>query len=65
MKRIVIALVALLGAAPFAQSPVPEIPFDSVPSFLKLPPDMNLGEVLGVAVNTKGHIVVLNHPGQK
>jgi len=24
---------------------------------------MNLGEVLGVAVNSKGHIVVLNHPG--
>ena len=24
---------------------------------------MNLGEVLGVAVNSKGHVVVLNHPG--
>ena len=38
MKRIVIALVALLGAAPVAQQPVPEIPFDSAPNFLKLPP---------------------------
>ena len=24
---------------------------------------MNLGEVLGVAVNSKGRIAVLNHPG--
>ena len=58
MKRIVIALVAMLGAAPFAQSPVPEIPFDSVPNFLKLPPDMNFGEASGVAVNSKGDVAV-------
>ena len=42
---------------------VPKIPFDSVTDFLKYSPDMNLGEVLGVAVNSKGHIVVLNHSG--
>jgi DNA-binding beta-propeller fold protein YncE len=58
VKRIVIALVALLGAAPVAQSPVPEIPFDSVPNFLKLPPDMNFGEASGVAVNSKGEVAV-------
>jgi hypothetical protein len=34
-----------------------------VPNFLKYAPDMNLGEVLGVAVNSHGHIMVLNHPG--
>jgi DNA-binding beta-propeller fold protein YncE len=37
---------------------VPEIPFDSVPDFLKLPPDMYLGETAGVAVNSKGHVFV-------
>ena len=58
MKRIVIVLVALLGAVPSAQPPVPEIPFDSVPNFLKLPPDMNLGEVSGIAVNSKGDVAV-------
>ncbi len=42
---------------------VPEIPFDSNPNFLKYSPDMNLGEVLGVAINSKGQIMVLNHPG--
>lgn len=51
--------------APPAPAPVtvPEIPFDANPAFLKYSPDMNLGEVLGVAVNSKGRIVVLNHPG--
>jgi sugar lactone lactonase YvrE len=37
---------------------VPEIPYKSVPDLLKLPPDMNLGETSGVAVNSKGHIFV-------
>jgi hypothetical protein len=41
----------------------PTIPFDASTDFLKYSPDMNLGEVLGVAVNSKGHVVVLNHPG--
>ena len=40
---------------------VPEIPFEVVPDFLKYP--SNLGETLAVAVNSKGSIVVLNHPG--
>jgi len=42
---------------------VPEIPFDADTGFLKYSADMNLGEVLAVAVNSKGRIVVLNHPG--
>src|SRR5205085_8824393 len=52
------------AAAP-APAPVtvPEIPFDSNPEFLKVSPDMNFGEVLGIAINSKGRIVVLNHPG--
>ena len=36
----------------------PEIPFDSVPDFFRLPEGMNFGEVPGVAVNSKGHIFV-------
>jgi hypothetical protein len=35
---------------------VPEIAFDSVPNLLKLPPNLYLGEISGVAVNSKGHI---------
>ena len=41
----------------------PEIQFDSVPNFLKLPPDMHLGEASGVAVNSKGHIFVYSRGG--
>ena len=58
MKRIVIALIALLGATSYAQPPVPDITFDSVPNFLKVPVDMNLGEASGVAVNSKGDVAV-------
>ena len=31
--------------------------------FIKLKPGENLGEVLGVAVNSKGQVAILNHPG--
>jgi len=51
-------VLALCGATtfvvPFAQGQVvPEITFDSVPDFLKLPPNIYLGETAGVAVNAK------------
>ena len=42
---------------------VPKIPFEAIPDYLKYSAQMNLGEVLGVAVNSKGRILVLNHPG--
>ena len=58
-----ILLLLCLTAPALAQPDVPEIPFTTVPNFLKYSPDMNLGEILGVAVNSKGNIVVLNHPG--
>src|SRR2546430_3965413 len=58
MKLCLITLLLLLAARPFAQQSVPEIAFDSVPDFLKLPAGMNFGEVSGVAVNSKGHVFV-------
>src|SRR6202171_4180458 len=58
MKTCLFALFVLLTPLSFAQQSVPEIPFDSVPDFLKLPPGMNFGEVPGVAVNSKGHVFV-------
>ena len=72
MRRVVITalIVAVAGAVAtpvIAQQPdnssAPVIPFVSVPGYLKYSPDMNLGEVLGVAENSKGHLAVLNHPG--
>ena len=37
---------------------VPEIPYESVPNFLKMPPNLYLGEGIGVATNSKGHIFI-------
>jgi hypothetical protein len=37
---------------------VATIPIHSVPNFLKLPPNLYLGEGIGVATNSKGHIFV-------
>ncbi|MBI2189732.1 MAG: 6-bladed beta-propeller [Acidobacteria bacterium] len=58
MKRSVLVLFLLLGVSATAQTPVPEIPFESVPDFFKLPNGMNFGEVSGVAVNSKGFVYV-------
>src|SRR5437867_12022529 len=43
---------------------VPEIAFDSAPNFLKLPPNLYLGEGIGVATNSKGHIFVYTRSQQ-
>src|SRR5438477_6326085 len=63
MKHRVIAIVALVGLAAasapvYAQQAVPGIPFDANINFLKLPADMNVGEVSGVAVNSKGDVAI-------
>ncbi len=59
MKVWMIGLLLLMISSPlWAQRQVPQIPFDSVPNFLKLPAEMYLGEVSGVAVNSKGHVFV-------
>src|SRR5438093_10189342 len=69
--RFAFVVVVLLAAAPgfvAAQSKakaqnVPEIPYDSVPNFLKLPPNLFLGEGIGVATNSKGHVFVYTRSG--
>jgi sugar lactone lactonase YvrE len=58
------AAALLLSAAPlFAQlkataQNVPEIGYTSVPNLLKVPPNETLGEAVGIATNSKGHIFV-------
>jgi DNA-binding beta-propeller fold protein YncE len=54
-RLFVLTLVLALAAPAAAQ--VAEIPFDSAP-FLQLPDGMYLGEVAGVAVNSKKHLFV-------
>src|SRR5207302_1073444 len=59
MKRSMFVLILFAAAPLLAQQP-PEIRFHSVPDFLKLPPDIYLGEASGVAVNSKGHVFVFS-----
>src|ERR1700680_2270919 len=54
--------ISLLCSA--QEKAVPEIPYESVPNLLKLPSDLYLGEVAGVAVNSKGHIFVYTRSAQ-
>jgi hypothetical protein len=58
MKPYLLLMLVILARLSFGQQSVPEISFDSIPEFLKLPPGMNFGEVPGVAVNSKGHVFV-------
>ena len=54
----------LLAAAPsFAQQDAPEIRFDSVPNPLQLPANIYLGEVGGVATNSRGDLFVYTRTG--
>ena len=66
MRQILFAMF-LTASAALAQEPSPQtaptIPFDSVPDFLKLPPEVYLGEAAGVAVNSKGHVFVFSRGG--
>jgi len=59
-RFLLIASLMLFSAASHAQESVPVIRFDSIAEPLKLPKDLYLGEVTGVAVNSKGHIFVLS-----
>ena len=58
-RRLKLLPFVLLSVSLFAQNP-PQIRYRSVPDFLKLPPDLYLGEVAGVAVNSKGHVFVFS-----
>src|SRR5438270_2320473 len=61
MKLFAITLCLFLASTAGAQQAnVPQIAYRSVPDFLKLPPDVYLGEAAGVAVNSKGHIFVFS-----
>src|SRR6202140_3492164 len=64
MKYLMQAVLAaaLISGVP-ASAQAPEIPFDSVPNALQLPADTYLGEVGGVATNSRGDIFVYTRTG--
>ncbi len=65
MKRslFLIGMLSVLVARPLVGQSIPEIAYDSAPNFLKMPDDIYLGEVLGVATNSKGHVFVYTRTG--
>ena len=62
MKKFgLIALLMLAGSsAAVAQQNPPAIPFDADANFLKMPNNIFLGEVAGVAVNSRGNVYVFH-----
>ena len=58
-----VMLLAVIQTA--AQAQAPEIPFDGVVNLFKYPDSVSIGEVAGVATNSKGDILVYtrtSHP---
>jgi 6-bladed beta-propeller protein len=52
-----------LAVTALAQNSAPAVPFDSVPNAIQLPAGLYLGEVAGVATNSKGDIFVYTRTG--
>src|SRR3954452_2337280 len=65
MKRFLQCSVAIVACAAslLAQSSAPDVPYDANADLLKLPDNIHLGEVAGVATNSKGHIFVYSRTG--
>src|ERR1700731_2573701 len=56
LKQALLAAALIAGAPLYGQKDAPEIKFDSVPNALQLPAGTYLGEVAGVATNSRGNI---------
>ncbi len=70
---VALGVMMLMGGRAFTQNvsgpakakaTTPEIPFDSVPNFFKMPAGLYMGEGVGVATNSKGHIFVYSRSGE-
>lgn len=71
LRRLCASVVAvlLLCASPAlaqakARNTTPEIPFDSVSFIKNMPPGLYMGEAIGVATNSKGHVFVITRSGE-
>jgi hypothetical protein len=49
-------LPALPQAAATAAATAPDLPYEAVPNFFKVPAGDYLGELQGIATNSKGHV---------
>ena len=65
MRASLAATLLLCAAVAGAQQNVPEIRFEGNTDFLKLPPNLHLGEVAGVALDAKKHLFVFSRTGAR
>src|SRR5438067_211016 len=72
LKLCLLAALLFVSVSLFAQNVPPrakafetaaDIPYNSVPNFLKLPQNLYLGEGIGVARNSKSHVFVYTRSG--
>src|SRR5271169_5335831 len=64
LTQVLLVAAAAIAAVPVdAQQPIPEIRYDSVPNALQLPAGLYLGEVGGVATNSRGDLFVYTRTG--
>src|SRR5512147_1564958 len=61
MMQTLLAAALIAGTAAFVEAQ--EIRFDSAANALKLPSNLNFGEVAGVATNSKGDVFVYTRTG--
>src|ERR1700680_4491769 len=74
MKRFALLALLFIGTTVYAQDEMPaasnapkypDMQYKVVEDFLQIPSDMPMAEAVGVAINSKGHIFILNrgnHP---
>ena len=62
MRYLALPLLVVLVQLPGTAQNVPEIPFDAQ-DVLKMPPDLYVGEIAGVALNSQRHIFVYTRTG--
>jgi DNA-binding beta-propeller fold protein YncE len=55
--------ISSVRAASPAATNAPKLAFAVDADFLKPPASVTLGEILGIAVSSKGRVIVVNHPG--
>jgi DNA-binding beta-propeller fold protein YncE len=60
-----VVLATFVAGPVFAQTPdAPQIPYRSVPDFIKMPEGLYMGEAMGVATNSQGEFFVYTRSGE-
>src|SRR5580704_3844528 len=63
-RTLLFAQAVHVPPRPSAYTTAPDIKFESVPNFFKLPAGLYFGENAGVATNSKGHVFVYTRSRQ-